>query len=432
VAETVAHALRQQTAAEARHWLLAAEALADLDAVAAPEAWASVEDYLRNHVRGRLSGLVAALVSEATVLVRAGEAGGEIGRLRRDVLQLRAHYLQVETVLDFFGDAISSRTSPELRNLLRGFDALASDSMARTLTPLGLPSPPALVYVDKGLGAAILRAGIRLWDAGHPSPAAAIKLTRHNLSFPTAMLHETGHQVGHLSGWNGELAEALADALAPRSREVARLWGSWAGEVAADVHAFAQTGWAPVVALANVVDGTTSRVYDIRPGDPHPFPMVRVLLNVALCRSWFGPGPWDRVASAWLARHPVDRAPGDAGGVLRVSIAALGDVVDVCTRRAMAALGGRPLAALLDPRLVSPAALRALATDAGGSLETSSYLRRREPLRVLAVLAGRSLTDPARAGAHRATLRRWVADLGADSRSQQGASGAAPPRPLVA
>ena len=84
-----------------------------------------------------------------------------------------------------------------MRDLLRGYDTLASDSMARTLEPLGIDAPPALVYVDKGLGAAILSAGVRLWDAAHPSPAAAIKLTRHNLSFPTAMWHETGHQAAH-------------------------------------------------------------------------------------------------------------------------------------------------------------------------------------------------------------------------------------------
>ena len=48
----------------------------------------------------------------------------------------------------------------------------------------------------RSVSSADLRAGIPLWDRAHPSPAAAIKLTRHNLSFPTALLHETGHQVG--------------------------------------------------------------------------------------------------------------------------------------------------------------------------------------------------------------------------------------------
>jgi len=102
------------------------------------------------------------------------------------------------------------------------------------------------VYLDKGLGAAILRADVRLWDRTSVSPVAAIKLTRHNLWCPTALLHETGHQFAHLTGWTGELADCLAQSLAPRSAELASAWRGWASEVAADVHAFVQAGWAPL------------------------------------------------------------------------------------------------------------------------------------------------------------------------------------------
>ncbi|QNJ96394.1 hypothetical protein HZU40_30260 [Mycolicibacterium fluoranthenivorans] len=406
-----------QTALEVLHWRLACEALQDLDAVAAPQAWASLETYLRHQVRDRLGAIVAGLVAEAVVLERRTAAGHDLGDIRRDLLRLRARYLQVETVLDFYGDAINTRTNSVMSDLLRGYDTLASDSMARTLEPLGLDAPPALVYVDKGLGAAILRAGVRLWDAAHASPAAAIKLTRHNLSFPTAMLHETGHQVAHQTGWNSELADLLMARLAPRSREVAEYWSAWSSEIAADVHAFGQAGWTPVFALANVVDGSTSQVYRILPGDPHPYPLIRVLFNVAMCHSWFGPGPWDRLATAWLARHPVERAPEGAAGITRVSIAAMGDILDICTRVPMHAFHGVPFTAVVDPRRVSPAALASFAAASGDSLGTSSYLRRRDPLRVFAVLAGRTLEDPVRAGEHRSRLRRWVADLGADNQS---------------
>ena len=410
-------ALREQTAAEALHWRLASEALVDLDAVAAPESWASLEIYLRQRVRDRLTAIVSGLVAEAAVLERRSAAGGDVADIRRDVLRLRSRYLQVETVLDFYGDAINTRTNQTMRDLLRGYDTLASDSMARTLEPLGIDPPPALVYVDKGLGAAILRAGIRLWDSGHPSPAAAIKLTRHNLSFPTAMLHETGHQVAHLTGWNGELADMLTARLLPRSRELADMWASWSSEIAADVHAFGQAGWTPVFALANVVDGVASQVYRILPGDPHPYPFIRVLFNVAMCRMWFGAGPWDRVAAAWLARHSLERAPDDVAGITRLSLAALPDIVDVCTRRPMSAFRGAPFSSVVDPRRVSPNALDTFAGTAGESLSTSAYLRRRDPLRVFAVLAGRSIGDPAHAADHRRRLRRWIADLGADNPS---------------
>jgi hypothetical protein len=408
-------AATRQTAAEVAHWSLATEALADLDDVAAPEAWASLERYLERGVRDRLEGVVASLVEEAHSLQRMAASGYDTEVIRRGVLRLRYRYLQAETVLDFYGDAVNTRTNPAMRALLRGFDTLAGDSMAATLEPLGIPSPPALVYVDKGLGAAILRAGVRLWDAGHPSPAAAIKLTRHNLSFPTALMHETGHQSAALTGWDTELAEALHATLASRSADVAELWRSWAGEVAADVHAFAQTGWAPVVALANVVDGPTTEVYRIRFGDPHPFAWIRVMFNVALCRSWFGAGPWEDVARVWWQRHPPETAGREAEHVARVSIAALGDLVEVCTRQPMRAFRNAPLAAVLDPRQVHPASLRALERQAGASLLTSSYLRRRHSLPVLGLLVTRALVDPPHAVEHRARLRTWVSDLGADA-----------------
>jgi hypothetical protein len=209
----------------------------------------------------------------------------------------------------------------------------------------------------------------------------------------------------------------LASQLRARSREVADLWASWASEIAADVHAFVQAGWTPVFALANVVDGTTNQVYTIRPGDPHPYALIRVLFNVAMCRSWFGPGPWDRVATAWLARHPLERVPDDVAAVTRVSVDALHDIVDVCTRRPMNAFHGAPLTGVIDPQRESPAAMAAFAASAGDTLATSAYLRRRDPLRVFSIMAARTVDDPAHADDHAARLRRWVADLGIDDRS---------------
>lgn len=407
--------LARHTAAELLHWRLAVDALTDLDAVAAPEAWASLEGYLHQGVRDRLTAVVSSLAQEARALGRMLDDGHPIDTVRRGVLRLRDRYVQAETVLDFYGDAVNTRTNPTLQGLLRGYDTLAGDSMARSLEPLGIPAPPALTYVDKGLGAAILRAGVRLWDRAHPSPAAAIKLTRHNLSYPTALLHETGHQVGHLTGWNTELADALHETLVSRSSDVAALWRSWASEIAADVHAFAQAGWAPVFALANVVDGPSTAVYRIRLGDPHPFAWIRVLFNVALCHRWFGDGPWDDIGRTWMHRHPPEAAGGEMVRVARISLDALDEIVDVCTRRPMRAFHGAPLAGVLDPRRVHPAALAALEQQAGGSLLTSSYLRRRDALRILAVLATRAVTDATNAATHRARLQSWVVDLGADA-----------------
>ena len=199
-------AMREQLTAELAHWRYAVDALADLDVVASPEAWAGLEQYVRVRLRDRMAALVTALRLEAAQLDAEVEAAHDPDLVHRRLLRLRRRYLQLETILDFYGHAIGTRTNPEVAALLRGFDTLASDSLEELLRPLGLDGPPVLVYLTGGLGAAILRADVRLWDGANPSPVAAIKLTRQNLGCPTSLFHETGHQFAHLTGWTGELA----------------------------------------------------------------------------------------------------------------------------------------------------------------------------------------------------------------------------------
>lgn len=405
-----------QLRAEVAHWQLAVDSLSDLETVAAPAAWEALEQYLQQQVRGRLTDLTRSLQAEAAALGRMFEVGNSDREIRQSLLQLRARYFRAETLLDFYGDAVNSRTNPALAELLQGYDVIASDSMSTILTPLGISSPPALVYQDKGLGASILRAGIRLWDKSHPSPAAAIKITRHNLSFPTALLHETGHQVLALNGYVTELRGELYRRLAPRSTRIASLVSSWASELAADVHAVHHAGWAPVFALANVVDGRSSRVFRIRPGDPHPPGFVRTMFNSQLCRAWFGPGPWDDLAAAWRQRHPLDAA-GAVGQVTAEVLDAVDTIVEISSMTPMRSFNGASFGQVLDPRRVSPSSLRALERQAGATLLSSTYLQRREPIRILALLATRAAEDPSRADEHRRTLVEWVRSLGRHSRN---------------
>ena len=399
-------------AAELRHWRQAARALGDLDTVATPPAWAGLESYLGKSVR---AGLVAttrrlnAQADQVAAALNAATGPAELAAVRHGLLRLRRRYLQVETVVAFFAEAIGSRSNPRLAAVLRGLDVLAVASMERVLTPLGIEVPPVLTYLDKGLGASILRVRARLWDASL-SPVAAIKITNHNLWQPTSLVHETGHQVAHLTGWNDELAAALHAELAPHSELAARVWRGWAGEVAGDVHAFVLLGYAPLPALATVVDGATAAVFRMPLGDPHPFGWLRVQFNAALCRSWFGPGPWDALAAAWAQRHPLASAGPLAREVAAASLPLLPRLVDVCTRRPMTAFRGQPLSALADPRRVAPEALAALAARAGPALLTSTYLQRLEALRILAWSVLRAQGEDGDDG--RAQVEAWLRTLG--------------------
>ena len=398
--------------AELQHWTAAARALADLDTLASPAAWAQLESYLGRSIRASLTSTVTRLSLQADRVsheLAAATDGAQLAGARRSLLALRQRYVRVETVVDFFADAVATRSNSRLGGALRGLDALAVDSMERVLRPLGIDVPPVLTYLDKGLGASILRSGARLWDASL-SPVAAIKITHHNLWQPTSLLHEAGHQVAHLTGWTAELAAAMYGLLRPEAPLAAAKWRDWASEVAADVYAFVLLGYAPLPALATVVDGSTAAVFRMPPADPHPFGWIRVQFNAALCRSWFGPGPWDRMARVWVRRHPPDGGDPGAAAVARQSIPYLGALVDVCTRAPMRAFAGRPLSALADPRRVSPAALAALARQAGPALYTSSYLQRLEPLRILAWTVLRAGSGGAPAG--QPDVEAWLRRLG--------------------
>jgi hypothetical protein len=400
-------AVRAVLAAELRHWGTAARALGDLETVAAPGAWAALESYLERAVRNRLRAAAAAVTAEADRLTAglAVAAGRDLAEVRAGLLRLRRAYLRAETVIDFFGDAVNTRTNPRMGALLRGLDALAVASMEVVLGPLHIDVPPVLTYLDMGLGASILRAGARLWDESL-SPAAAIKITHHNLFQPTSLVHETGHQVAHLTGWTAELGEALRAVVEPVSPTAADVWGGWTSEVAADVYAFALLGYAPLPALATVVDGSSQAVFRLLLGDPHPFGWLRVRLGAALCRDWFGTGPWDDLEAVWVDRHPLEAAAPFAQDVAAASVPLLPELARVCLRSPARAFGGVPLSAMVDPRRVAPAELERFAARAGPALHTSTYLQRVEPMRILAWTVLRGMSGDG------TDIGPWLSELG--------------------
>lgn len=407
-------ALRAQVARQVAHWRAAVVTLDDLDNFAAPAAWAALERRLGTALRANLRAATDRLRREGDALaadLRAAETTGELETLRARVVRFRRRFAQVETALDFYGDAVNSRTNPKLATLLAACDVLAQRSLDAVLEPCGRPTPPVLTYIDKGMGASILRSGLRLWDGRTLSAAAAIKITRHNLYRPTACLHEAGHQAAFTLGWNNELAVAFTT-LSADAPTVGQAWSAWASEVAADAFAFAFTGYASVAALHDVVAGERASVFAVRPLDPHPVAFLRVLLGTAMCQRFYGAGPWDDLARAWLRSHPLTAAPSQARHFFSESVAWLPRIAELCLLRPMRAFSGRPLAALVDPGRVRPDALTALARDVGPALESSGHWVFRESLRLLALSGYRAATEPERAGEVAEQFERWMLRLG--------------------
>jgi hypothetical protein len=249
--------------------------------------------------------------------------------------------------------------------------------------------------VDKGLGASILKAGLRLWDGGDVCPVAAIKIVRHNLLRPTSLIHEAGHQVAHIAEWNQELATTLSYGISGKSSELASVWASWSSEIAADAFAFVHTGFASVAALHDVLAGDLPAVFRYTLGDPHPISFIRVLLGVEMCRYFYGPGrPWDDLELAWTTLHPLHGADADTRSLLEDSQPILKDVVRLTLDTSMRAFKGRPLRALIQPERVSPEALAELSDRIGPALFTSAHWIWTEPLRVLALTGLQAASRP--------------------------------------
>lgn len=393
------------------HWLASARTFRDAEEFASIEAWRSVEADIGAPLRSEIHRIVEELVALGEETQRSiAEAAGDPEALRRaaiGVQRFRRRYIQVDTTLDFLGDAINSRTGPLLRTALSTLDALASASMEKVLTLAGKPVPRVLVYQDKGTGASILRAGVRLWTPGSVMPVAAIKIVRHNLYRPTSLFHEAGHQVAHLTGWNESIREAIAAALAG-DRELQAMWTPWASEIAADVFSFVHTGYASVAALYDVVsDAATILRWPV--GDPHPVGWLRTALGCAFARACYGlSGPWNGLERAMITRFPARSADETLAALLPRSLAAMPAIARACLEAPVPALKGLAMTRVYDPMRVSPAALGELERAAGAALWTSPHWRRSEGIRIVALTGLREAERPDQASLWIARARSWL------------------------
>jgi hypothetical protein len=408
--------LAEELARELAHWRLAATRLGELEAVAPIAAWQRLEHYLGVSLQLTIRTAVSRLERQGEHLdrgLREGRAGADLARLGAALLDFRRGYSRVETMVDFYADALATRAAPRIGALLRACDHIATRGMAEILAPLGRQVPAVLSYLDSGIGASILKAGIRLWDGTSDNPTAAIKVVRHNLLRCTSVLHEAGHQVAHMLGWNGELAAALRQRLATHSRELAELYAAWASEIAADAFAFAHTGYASVAALHDVIDGPDAVVFQILPGDPHPPSDVRLSLGIELCRQAYGSGPWDGLAEAWRLRHPVANAPADVRGLVQASPRVVPEVTGLLLQGRFRAFGMAPLTTLINPARVSPRELLRLEREAGAAAYGSPYWMWNESIRLLALTGYYAAQGAAALRAATEQQERWMLRLGA-------------------
>jgi hypothetical protein len=369
------------------HWHQAASRLSSLESLASGTAWHGVDFEVANLLKAALKKSIDNVLMYASQLRRQIEISKEnisIPELKERLLHLRDSYLKAEMTVNFYTVALNSRTTASVASLLRACDILCRKSMEPVLIPLGKPVPSVMTYIDKGIGASILKAGLKLWD-GSISPVAAIKVTAHNLFRPTSIIHEAGHQVAHITNWNDELAAGLRQGLYNHPKAVRSVFASWASEVAADVFAFTHTGFAAVAALHDVVSGPHPSVFMFIAHDPHPISYVRIMLGIELCKQFYGKGPWDELQSSFAADYDINLMKYPSVELIKMCLVALPDVVNICMRKGYMGFSGRSLAQLVPPENVSPANLQKLEYVAGPSLYTSHAWIWKECLRLMAL-----------------------------------------------
>jgi len=142
------------------HWRLAIERLADPDEMAAPDVWAGLEHYMGQSLRVTLVDAVKRLQGASTALrsrLRTVATTDDATTWRRDLIALRRAYFRTEAMVDFFADALATRSSPRIGALLRACDHIATRSMAEALMPLGRQVPAAMTFLQKGSGKTTFR-----------------------------------------------------------------------------------------------------------------------------------------------------------------------------------------------------------------------------------------------------------------------------------
>ncbi len=373
---------------QVNHWSQAASRLSALDNLVYGSAWQGIRQHLGQVLRQTLQKSIRLVEDYGTMLKRQLELAKDdpeaLRNVKRGLVQLREQYLKAEETIHFYAVAINSRITPNIAALLRACDILCIRSMEEILRPLGKEVPYILTYIDKGVGASILKAGLRLWD-GNISPVAAVKITQHNLFRPTAIIHETGHQVAHILHWNEELSVTLNNNLGRHSQPVADVYSSWSSEIAADAFAFVHTGFAAVAALHDVVCGAPYSVFAYRAGDPHPISYLRVLMNIEMCRQFYGAGPWDDLELSFKNDYDIASANYPSVELIQLCVAALPDAVRLILKSPYHAFRNRSLSQMVPPDRVSPRNLQKLEYIAGPALYTSHAWLWKECIRILAI-----------------------------------------------
>jgi hypothetical protein len=145
------------------------------------------------------------------------------------------------------------------------------------------------------------------------------------------------------------------------------------------------TGFGSVAALHDVLSGMPHSVFAYHLHDPHPISYIRVMMNLEMCRQFYGTGPWDDLEESFKNDYDINLVNFPSIPLIRLCLHALPDVVRVLLKTPFRAFMNRSLAQLIPPEKVSPRELEKLEYIAGPALFTSHAWVWKESIRLLAL-----------------------------------------------
>jgi hypothetical protein len=133
------------------------------------------------------------------------------------------------------------------------------------------------------------------------------------------------------------------------------------------------------------VSGSPPAVFAYHQHDPHPISYLRVLLNIEMCRQFYGSGPWDDLEEAFKNDYDIKLVNFSSVGLINLCTTALTDAVQIILASPFHCFGNKSLSQLIPPERAGPQALLELERTAGPALYTSHAWIWKECIRLLAL-----------------------------------------------
>jgi hypothetical protein len=260
------------------------------------------------------------------------------------------------TFYDTLFDILTQRNS-KLGRIIPGCEKIASDALRRDHPFLRILNAPVL-YFNRGYGAAILREGVPL-PYGIRNPISLMQMPYSkfvSLSTLTSIAHEAGHDGMNKLGLESTFQMILRQSLknAGASDTVTDLLSNAHTEIFADVWGTCLCGSAYLSVSRDLLSVPPNLALAVNSNDPHPTPLVRLLLLFRLARQIWGSGAWNMWEDEVLDTYPLDRLHIGTREIIDEQIALLSDVSSAILETGLKVLGGKPITSLFDLDAISP------------------------------------------------------------------------------